>query len=209
MMQLITIATSIAFVATTVLGSALPAGASMGTGVLADRSNIVPMIFRGTIGGVEHSGEGTSEEIFAAFEKIHPQTAADVRTNLTTMALETRGAVNKEPPHCCGAWNGPQGWGWADSGRIREGINYLSVLFGECGVQGGPGACTRISCSYNAGIYLCNDNSYAIFPNCGYLASYADDISGQCFIAGRGNTLTCGQQFDTDNYNVCVHSDRC
>ncbi|PWY90681.1 hypothetical protein BO70DRAFT_358131 [Aspergillus heteromorphus CBS 117.55] len=45
----------------------------------------------------------------------------------------------------------------AETVWIRDGISYLKGLEGTCGVSAGPAACARISCSYDSGIYLCND----------------------------------------------------
>jgi hypothetical protein len=81
--------------------------------------------------------------------------------------------------------------------------------------------CARISCSYGAAIWLCNDNTYPIWPSCRYLATYAEDILGTCadmYLApgskGWGlfdqrDLRVNGQEFDTDNYNVIVGVDAC
>jgi hypothetical protein len=64
---------------------------------------------------------------------------------------------------------------------ILDGIAYLQSLgFGNCGVPAGPRVCSRISCSYDSGIWLCNDNAWHIQPSCTYLASYAEDIVSRC-----------------------------
>ncbi|CAG8976805.1 hypothetical protein HYALB_00012511 [Hymenoscyphus albidus] len=55
---------------------------------------------------------------------------------------------------------------------------------------------------------LCNDNTYAIAPTCSYLATYAEDIMEKCSEPGDPTigtpSISCGQQFDTDNYNVII-----
>ncbi|KAH6664638.1 hypothetical protein B0J14DRAFT_493296, partial [Halenospora varia] len=61
----------------------------------------------------------------------------------------------------------------------------------------------------DSGIYLCNDNRYTITPSCQYIASYASDITTTCHISGGRQGSSCGEHFDTDNYNVIVHSDSC
>jgi hypothetical protein len=52
-------------------------------------------------------------------------------------------------------------------------------------------------------------NDYAIHPSCNYLSSYALDIVNSCSWASGGVEYTGGQEFDTDNYNVIVHSTSC
>lgn len=42
------------------------------------------------------------------------------------------------------------GWGRCSTNRVQQGIYYL-------GDVPGPGSCGRVSCSYNAAIYWCND----------------------------------------------------
>jgi hypothetical protein len=56
------------------------------------------------------------------------------------------------------------GWGWvmADSGRISGGVNYLQGIQANCNIGAGPGACSRVSCSYDSAIYYCNDVSYSL-----------------------------------------------
>ncbi|KAF1810898.1 hypothetical protein P152DRAFT_483602 [Eremomyces bilateralis CBS 781.70] len=102
----------------------------------------------------------------------------------------------------------------AQVGRIWQGISYLKSLpgGGTCGIDAGPAHCVRISCSWDSGIFLCNDNPWPIAPNCAYLATYAEDIvlscpySDECQpgAAAFCNEFVNGQRFDTDNYNVIV-----
>lgn len=43
--------------------------------------------------------------------------------------------------------------------QCTEGWIYLSELNGYCGAPRGWGGCSRVSCSHNCGIFLCNDVS--------------------------------------------------
>ncbi|PYH96552.1 hypothetical protein BO71DRAFT_174587 [Aspergillus ellipticus CBS 707.79] len=88
---------------------------------------------------------------------------------------------------------------------IRSGISYLKGLDGNCGVTAGPAACARISCSYDSGIYLCNDNKKRLNVKCSKLAAYAEDIIEKC----DGGEYVNGQEFDTDNFNIVVAGDVC
>jgi hypothetical protein len=46
-----------------------------------------------------------------------------------------------------------------------QGIPYLDQVTNPCNVGPGPGNCVRVSCSYSAAIYLCNDVSLAAQTN--------------------------------------------
>jgi len=56
---------------------------------------------------------------------------------------------------------------------------------------------------------ILQQNSYDIWPNCGYLASYAQDIENSCSIDDADVWFTGGQEFDSDKYNVIVRDDNC
>lgn len=45
----------------------------------------------------------------------------------------------------------------AKGNDIQDGINYLMRVGGQPSNGPGPGACGRVSCSYNAAIWWCND----------------------------------------------------
>ncbi|KAH6670597.1 hypothetical protein B0J14DRAFT_640603 [Halenospora varia] len=208
-MKLIAITTGIALVASLVFGVALPDGMSVQVGDLLNGYTEGVMTFTGTINGIAHTGNGTAQQIFAGFKKLHPEAALSVETNMTT-TLEARAAQNKiQPPNCCAPLPGPgpSDWSWANVRWINDGINYLNNLHGTCHVE--ARSCARISCSWNAAIRLCNDNEYSIDPNCGYLASYAQDIVNHCRRESLPHVYTCGQEFDTDNYNICVQGIPC
>lgn len=49
--------------------------------------------------------------------------------------------------------------GW----RVKQGIEYLGTVAGTPTEGPGPGACGRVSCSYGAAIYWCNDVSLYLF----------------------------------------------
>lgn len=50
-------------------------------------------------------------------------------------------------------------WPVANGNRIQDGINYLMGVGGQPSNGPGPGACGRVSCSYDAAIWWCNDVS--------------------------------------------------
>ena len=45
---------------------------------------------------------------------------------------------------------------------LEDGIKHLDHLRGNCGTGGGPGVCSRVSCSYNIGIILCNEVRFCL-----------------------------------------------
>ncbi|KAF8866222.1 hypothetical protein BDZ45DRAFT_720358 [Acephala macrosclerotiorum] len=199
-----------------VVGGALPQGLSRRSA--SDLPYPVGrMSFIGTLGGHEVQLNGSIEEMHAQMKVIHPDFDPDALVQARKLARENgpqdernimaREANNKAALYCCP--NDPWGWSSATTSIIEEGIDYLNHFNGLCGV--GARSCVRISCSWNSGIYLCNDAYNGITPSCVYMASYAQDIIDDCRGTTGWNTndIVCGQKFDTDNYNIIVHWDRC
>lgn len=83
-------------------------------------------------------------------------------------------------------------------------ITALKARGGKCIANGR--SCVQIACTDFAEVVLCNDNDFRIEPNCEYLASYAFDILGACNFhdVNQDNYRTCGQEFDSDRYNIIV-----
>jgi hypothetical protein len=68
-----------------------------------------------------------------------------------------------------------QTWDVANQLTILSGISYLRNVGIQCNTGPGPGNCVRVSCSYDAAIYLCNDANLRIHHISG---RYADDTTG-------------------------------
>lgn len=51
-------------------------------------------------------------------------------------------------------------WSVASTQHIQEGIEYISKITKKPELGPGPDKCTRVSCSWNASIWLCNDVSF-------------------------------------------------
>ncbi|KUJ14763.1 uncharacterized protein LY89DRAFT_720238 [Mollisia scopiformis] len=117
---------------------------------------------------------------------------ADHNSTEPVVALESR--TMDGPPLCCLVTG--QDWQVCRTDVIRTGIWYLKNLNGLCGV--GARSCVRISCSHNSAIYLCSD------PSCTYLAGFAQDIVNVCVWWTPILDYTCGQEFDTDSFNVIM-----
>lgn len=94
--------------------------------------------------------KGTIEEVYGQAAQINPNFRAP-SNGPTTSQLKDRSLSKRNV--ICG--NFPA----ADKGRIQQGINYLNNLpAGGRPTNGpGPGNCGRVSCSYNAAIWWCND----------------------------------------------------
>ncbi|RDL34424.1 uncharacterized protein BP5553_07552 [Venustampulla echinocandica] len=169
---------------------------------------LVPFQYKGTLGGHDVQLNGTVEEIYAQMKVLHPEFDAEhAIQNGTNASAITPQNVNSKSNYICKPVPGHKDWDYANGDRIAEGIRYLKGI-DICDV--GPQTCVRISCSWSAGIFLCNDNDHAIFPKCNYIASYAQDLIGKCSVFPVFNGFyTCGQKFDTDRYNVIVRSTSC
>ena len=94
---------------------------------------------------------------------------------------------------------------------IDEGIKYLHGISGDCKVDAGPRVCSRVSCSYSAAIWLCNDTKEDLWIPCSKVGDYAQDIRDKCwFNASPGAPVWLpvvrGQEFDTENWNVILGS---
>ncbi|KAI1262862.1 hypothetical protein F5Y18DRAFT_429733 [Xylariaceae sp. FL1019] len=95
--------------------------------------------------------------------------------------------------------------------RVQQGIEYLKDLKGTCTNGAGPGNCGRISCSWTAAIYWCNDNDHPVTYDCSHFAETAQHVLSDChYTFNGGKTIyTWGQAFDTESFNVLVGADNC
>ncbi|KAK7744703.1 hypothetical protein SLS62_010122 [Diatrype stigma] len=69
--------------------------------------------------------------------------------------------------------------------------------------------CTRISCSWDAAIWFCNDTPVEKKHSCADLASFAVDIRSECHSLIGKDYVIQGQKFDVDDFNVIVGADDC
>ncbi|PVH83074.1 hypothetical protein DL98DRAFT_413502, partial [Cadophora sp. DSE1049] len=101
-----------------------------------------------------------------------------------------------------------QNWTPANIYVIDDGIDYLRKVKALCWVDGH--ACSRISCSYNSAITLCNVTPNKMGLSCTYMASYAQDLRDRCsHLKGYQYISVGGQAWDTDGYNVNVYRQKC
>ncbi|KAI0468973.1 hypothetical protein F4859DRAFT_192534 [Xylaria cf. heliscus] len=172
---------------------------------LPEGYRVEPMIWRGVIdeGGPEVSFNGTIEEVTQQIQAVKRDfTWESLRRDLvdTTTPLEKRSKTKT----ICGVGGEDVGHGPLTP-NVEDLRDKIAKMAGTCAVAGGPRVCTVLTCTNNAAVWLCNDNTWAISPTCSYLATYVTDIVGTCCQDYyHGHRFCRGQEFDSDNYNVIV-----
>lgn len=105
---------------------------------------------------------GTAEQVHRAARAMNPgwkpRTAPDPRGR----NLAKRVPLFNWSKVICGA--GTLGWHPCKVRRIEQGIEYLRGLAGVPRNGPGPETCARVSCSYQAAIWWCNNVSFCPFP---------------------------------------------
>ncbi|KAK4214775.1 hypothetical protein QBC37DRAFT_481983 [Rhypophila decipiens] len=111
--------------------------------------------------------------------------------------------------------NNPSTWSPAPNwDAVWDGVHYLQGITGNCRADPGPGVCTRVSCSWNSGIFYCNDNSAEHWEPCRWIGDVAGGIVNKCnwfqvipFFGTR--QVVHGQAFDRRNWNTIVAYSSC
>ncbi|KAH7417446.1 hypothetical protein BKA64DRAFT_769400 [Cadophora sp. MPI-SDFR-AT-0126] len=174
---------------------------------IPEHYNIVPLVVTGSIDGVAINHTGTIQDVFAQLDaedndfKLADLDAHDV-SEVHPRDISYTTDIN------CIPVNG-QNWNRANQGAIREGINYLRQGNTACWVN--AHSCARVSCSWNSGIYFCNNNDYTLGRLCLQIGDYVQALIDKC--AYQKNWLADkevgGQVWDNANWNVPVHKDSC
>ncbi|KAK3988490.1 hypothetical protein QBC44DRAFT_397908 [Cladorrhinum sp. PSN332] len=169
-----------------------------------------------TAGGPKATFTGTVEEVHAQLLEINPNWDEEVAATLlaerdaATAALEARAIGDGE--------NGLQKRDWTICGndlgarqdRIREGISYLRGLSGQAVNGPGPRNCSRVSCSWNSGIWYCNNNSFNKAMPWFHIANAAQVLVDQCsWHGGAWGILTRGERWHDDQWFAIVASSTC
>ncbi|KAI5924871.1 hypothetical protein F4810DRAFT_718689 [Camillea tinctor] len=191
-----------------IIGLTMEYGIVISTGVqthnaLLDGYSVVPLHWSGAIEKDDEilSFNGTIQEIEAKIQESNPGFS-------WKMSFEQR-AGNREVSNIQDRdQNGNIVCDVGSDGRastlsIGVGSMALKYAAGTCGIGPGPRVCTQISCAYDGGIWLCNDNAWGIDLSCNDIAAYVDNIIDQCG-TDQGHGDVQGQEFDTENYNVIV-----
>ncbi|CAG1960136.1 unnamed protein product [Fusarium graminearum] len=208
----------------TVAAAALPDGSQVVADPL-EGYEIVPMQWKGVIkeGEAPVSLNGTIESVISQIKELNPEFELVEEDTAESSGLEARNPLHILTKTKSNIICNVGGSGYVDVKAAQREQRYLRSLgTSVCGVDGGPGKCARISCSYGDAIWLCNDNSHYIQPRCSYLADYVDRIIASCQSKTSSPPCTVrpcapswtawfvrGQQFDTDRYNVIVGRSNC
>ncbi|KAK6353848.1 hypothetical protein TWF730_008271 [Orbilia blumenaviensis] len=158
----------------------------------ATLANAPPIVFTGPAfpGGPDVNITGTVEHIFAKLHEMNPKYDAwEFPDYQQEMA---RKGLTKDGPIGLGARSGnleKRGWTKCNVDgkpvgnyitQCAEGIRYLKGLNGYCGAPKGWAGCSRVSCSHNCGIFLCNDNNHKISVKCSNIVGDFYDIVEEC-----------------------------
>lgn len=100
---------------------------------------------------------GTIEKVYPELLEINPNYEQEyeefVAENEAPKSVEKRTDFSTSKYYCNGRWTA------ISTGEIAKGISYLRRVGGQPRMGAGPGTCARVSCSWNAAIFWCNDVS--------------------------------------------------
>ncbi|TQB74602.1 hypothetical protein MPDQ_004451 [Monascus purpureus] len=167
---------------------------------------ISPLEFTGPVGpnGENVTLAGTVEEIFDQIIQFNPAYETpdftSVRSRLANATSVEDGGKDKrtpiDPVYC-----NLDGYKKANYGRIEEGMAYLEKFgngAGVCNAGEGPKNCVRISCSWNSGIFLCNDSPHRVDRLCrDILYGYIWPIHNRC--TNENHDSFNGKRLDSDH----------
>ncbi|KAI1411395.1 hypothetical protein F5Y13DRAFT_191333 [Hypoxylon sp. FL1857] len=168
------------------------------------------MTWRGSTkeGGWEMTFHGTIEEVAAQLRAIE--------VSFTWSQLQGQDPAHGKRTEASNVTCAVDGTGLSGAplSQVWQIRNNLIHAPGTCGVEGGPGVCSRISCLGHAAAWLCNDSPSCIHPRCSDLATYIDGIVNECQESREGNAhgqggWVSGQGSSTDDYRVIVGYDDC
>ncbi|KAF3769311.1 hypothetical protein M406DRAFT_75793 [Cryphonectria parasitica EP155] len=161
--------------------------------------------------------EGTKQDVFHSITRVDPDAAANINNtvNAITTALFANHTSSAIPGihddatytpinHFCNV----AGWGRCSVDRLYQGIAYLDGVPGQPSNGPGPGTCGRVSCSYSAAIFWCNDNMETkVLDSFGSIGDGVERIIDVCSVGSRA--LVDGQQFFSDGWNAIARYDAC
>ncbi|KAK8038606.1 hypothetical protein PG993_007017 [Apiospora rasikravindrae] len=151
--------------------------------------------------GQTESLNGTVEEVFARILEVNPEFQLAPAPAPAPGAAEARGLQpEKRGKLVCGGF--PRG----SVLYLNQGVNYLRGVPGRPGNGPGPGACGRVSCSYNSAIWWCNDNTFfKQLDSYDQIANSAKNTINKCAVPG----MVSGQNFEDGKWNTIVRDGRC
>ncbi|KAI0408942.1 hypothetical protein F4802DRAFT_547065 [Xylaria palmicola] len=95
----------------------------------------------------------------------------------------SRAAGSRQPPESPARAEGDilceMAWGpsFASVFHIRQGVDHLRKIPGNCTNGPGPANCGRVSCSYRSGIWFCNDTPHPVSVPCSMLGDRAGPLT--------------------------------
>ncbi|KAE8400809.1 hypothetical protein BDV37DRAFT_274181 [Aspergillus pseudonomiae] len=149
--------------------------------------------------------KGTVEDVVAELSKQNSSAEAQIRAR----GKAKQSLMKRADPtgYHCGDPFTP-----ASSAAISRGIEYLQGVPGKPVNGPGPGNCGRVSCSYNAAIWWCNDNTESkTLDSFAEIANGAEKLLHWCYQweEGQLGSYVGGQAFYADNWNVIVRKNDC
>lgn len=111
------------------------------------------------------SATGTAQDALTAMAAVDPSGAAAINGTINAAINSTASYQSYlAPPRAAYVatdrfCNSISGGSKAAYSRVQQGISYLGAIPGTPTNGPGPGSCGKVSCSYNAAIYWCNDAS--------------------------------------------------
>ncbi|KAM3516390.1 hypothetical protein NHJ13051_009957 [Beauveria bassiana] len=135
-------------------------------------------------------------------EEVHAQ-ALSVNPNFKPPSASTARGLKEKRGHVdCG------GLQPANKQAIRNGAAYLRNLPPGRPTNGpGPNNCGRVSCSYNSGIWWCNDStSQKSLNGWDWIGNSAHRITEVC---DPGSSQTSGRNHEDGDWSTIVQGDRC
>ncbi|KAG6056029.1 hypothetical protein E4U17_002564 [Claviceps sp. LM77 group G4] len=150
---------------------------------------------------------GTIEEVTSKAKKLNPRWARDMEKR---KPIRNDGArlQARDWAYRVDCVDGNR-WKMAGSAQIKEGLDYLSKISAKPKIGPGPGKCSRVSCSYHAAIWWCNDKSTGLeLDSFKEIVSSATSILDHCTYYGATFDLVGGQAFMPDHWNVIIREDK-
>ncbi|OTB03231.1 hypothetical protein M426DRAFT_24019 [Hypoxylon sp. CI-4A] len=183
------------------LGGSPPADQGQIHTSLPDGYKVVDLTWSGPItdSGPEETFTGASmRDIETKILAAHP----DFKFPTVNATSLEEGLAKRDKDHLTCKPGVPGEFWYAEKRYIDAGIEYLAGKTGKCSIDAGPRTCSRISCSYDSGIYWCNDNPERIEENCLLFSHYAQDIVDECTFTHGGIEQLMGQEFSTSSWNI-------
>lgn len=106
---------------------------------------------------------GTIQDVHAALIKDDPHYNMEAAAHRAATAAGVPVAIQKhETDFGGGAYFCGGIWQYHSLSHYWNGIDYLRNIRGKVHLRAGPAGCDRVSCSYGAAVYMCNDVSFSL-----------------------------------------------